>query len=110
MKNDSYGGDQTVAIPRRTLNFVKKSSSSLLRVTYADVLRVVGNGKWCRWTIKIDGRDCAVPIYNTKHTSSTSDNDHAPHAIVGTCSGIKAGGHTMTIALTRNAGADCYTG
>jgi hypothetical protein len=92
------------------LKFTKKSSSSLLKVTYADNLRVYGNGKWCRWTIKIDGRDCKVPIYNTKHTTATSDNDHTPHAIVGTCSGLKAGGHTMTIALTRSSGADCYTG
>ena len=102
MKNDNYGSDQTNAIPKRTLNFVKKSATSLVRVTYADNLRVYGNGKVCTWTIKIDGRDCPVPIYNSKHTTATSDNDHTPHAIVGTCSGIGRGGHTMTIALTRS--------
>jgi len=72
--------------------------------------RVYGNSKWCRWTIKIDGKDCAIPIYNSKHSAKTSDNDHTPNAIVGTCAGIAAGVHIMTIALTRNGGADCYTG
>ena len=110
LKNDSQGTDQTSAIPKRTLKFTKKSASSLLKVTYADNLRVYGNGKWCRWTIKIDGRDCSVPIYNTKYTTATSDNDHTPHAIMGTCQGISAGSHTMTIMLWRNSGADCYTG
>ena len=110
MKNDNYGGDATSAIPKRKLTFKKASSSTLLRVTYADIMRVYGAGKVCYWWIKIDGKNCAVPLYNAKHSSSTSDNDHLPHAIVGTCTGIKAGTHTMTIALTNNGGADCYTG
>ena len=110
MKNDSQGIDQTSAISKRYLKFTKKSSSSLVRVTYADNLRVYGNGRWCRWSIRIDGRDCRLPVRNTKYTSSTQDNDHFPHAITGTCSGISRGGHTMTIMLTRSGGADCYTG
>ena len=110
IKSVGYGGDQTSAIPNRILQFTKKIAASLVKVTYADNLRVYGNGKWCRWTIKIDGKDCAVPIYNSKYTSATSDDNFTPHAIVGTCSGISAGSHTMTIALTNNGGADCYTG
>ena len=111
MKNDNQGTDQTSALPNRSLKFTKKLSSSLVKVTYADNLHVYGNGnKWCHWTIKIDGKDCAIPIYNTKHTSATSDRDFAPHAIVGTCAGINAGNHTMTIALTRSNNADCHTG
>jgi len=56
------------------------------------------------------GRNCPINIENARHTKATSDNDHLPHSIVGTCKGIKAGQHTMTIGLRRNGGADCYTG
>merc|ERR1711934_234098 len=75
-KNSGYGGDQTNAIPGRTLNFSKKLSNSFVKVTYAESLRVYGNGKWCRWTIKIDGKDCKPTVYNSKHTTTTSDNNH----------------------------------
>merc|ERR1712139_694358 len=61
-------------------------------------------------TIRIDGKDCKPSVFNAKHTTATSDNDHTPHAIVGSCSGLSAGNHRMTIALSRNGGADCYTG
>lgn len=81
-----------------------------MKMTYADNLRTYGNGKWCRWTIKIDNKDCKPSLVAIKYTSATSDNDHTPHAMVGTCSGIPAGNHKMTIALTRSSGADCHTG
>ena len=90
--------------------FTKKLEASLMKLTYVDNLRVYGADKWCRWTIKVDDKDCTVPIYNTLNTKSTSDDDYAPHAIAGTCSGISAGIRTRTIALTRSSGADCYTG
>ena len=109
-KNNGEGVDQTNSIRYCILNFSKKLSNSVVKVTYAESLRVYGNGKWCRWTIKIDGKDCNPSVYNSKHTTATSDNDHTPHAIVGSCSGLSAGNHRMTIALTRNGGADCYTG
>merc|ERR1712139_151915 len=109
-KNSGYGGDQVAAIPGRVLKFSKKIAASVVKVMYAESMRVYGNGKWCRWTIKIDGKNCNPTVYNSKHTSSTADNDHTPHAMVGSCKGISAGSHTMTIALSRNGGADCYTG
>ena len=110
LKNTGDGSDEAISLPKHTLNFIKTSGASLMKLTYADNLRVYGNSKVCTWTIKIDGKDCAIPIYNSKHSAKTSDNDHAPNAIVGTCAGLAAGIHSMTIALTRNAGADCYTG
>ena len=110
LKNDSEGSDEKSALPGRTLKFTKKSAASLMKLTYADNMRVVGNGKWCKWSIKVDDKDCATPIFNSKHTQHNSDNDHTPHAIVGTCEGISAGDHTMTVALTRSGGADCYSG
>merc|ERR1719353_595346 len=109
-KNNGEGVDQTSSIRYRILNFSKKLSNSVVKVTYAESLRVHGNGKWCRWTIRIDNKDCKPSVFNAKHTTASSDNDHTPHAIVGSCSGLSAGNHRMTIALSRSGGADCYTG
>merc|ERR1719482_1667199 len=85
-------------------------SNSVVKVTYAESLRVYGNGKWCRWSIRVDNKDCNPAVFNAKHTTATSDNDHTPHAIVGACKGLSKGNHRMTIGLTRSGGADCYTG
>ena len=109
-ESDNNNENVQDALPSRILKFTKKSAVSLMKLTYVDNLRVRGAETWCRWTIKIDGKDCPIPIYNSKYTSTTSGNDHTPHAISGTCSNITAGEHTMTIGLTRKAdGADCYT-
>jgi hypothetical protein len=111
-KNNSDGRDSSSALPLRTLQFTKQQVNSLMKLTYADNLRVIGNNKWCKWWIKVDGKDCPIPIYNAMHTANGygTDNDHIPVAIAGTCANVKAGVHTMTIALTRSSGADCYTG
>jgi hypothetical protein len=66
-KNSGYGGDAVAAIPGRKLAFKKKLGNSVVKVTYAETLRVYGNGKWCRWTIRIDGKDCNPTVYNSKH-------------------------------------------
>merc|ERR1719201_876207 len=109
-KNTNQGGDNYNVIPGRTLKFNKISRSNRMKLTYADNLRTHGNGKVCYWRIRVDGKNCPIDIYNAKHTRHSSDNDHTPHAIMGTCQGISAGSHTMTIMLWRNGGADCYTG
>jgi hypothetical protein len=71
---------------------------------------VYGNGKACYWRIRVDNKNCPIDIWNGKHTTHTSDNDHTPHALIGTCSKLSAGAHTMTIYLWRSGGADCHTG
>merc|ERR1712032_1549823 len=109
-KNDNYGGDQVDEIPMRKLVFTKRSDKTLMKLTYADNFRVHGSGKACYWRIRVDGRNCPIDIYNGKHSGHGSDNDYTPHAIIGTCSKLSAGSHTMTIQLWRNSGADCYTG
>ena len=109
LKSNDIQTDEPGALPRRTLKFTKTSANSLMKLTYADNFRVIGRDQWCSWTIKVDGKDCPIPIYNSKR-DSTSTNDHTPHVIVGTCAGIVPGSHTMTVVLTRNTGADCYTG
>jgi hypothetical protein len=109
-KNTGQGGDAYTVIPGRTMKFKKKKSSNYMKLTYADNLRTHGNGKACYWRIRVDNKNCPIDIWNGKHTSATSDNDHTPHAIIGTCSKLSAGSHTMTIQLWRSGGADCYTG
>jgi len=109
-KNDNYGGDQVDEIPMRKLVFTKRSDKTLMKLTYADNFRVHGSGKACYWRIRIDGRNCPIDIYNGKHSGHSSDNDYTPHAIIGTCSKLSAGAHTMTIQLWRGGGSDCYTG
>merc|ERR1712032_1301065 len=106
----AHGGDIYNVIPGRTLKFNKISRSNRMKLTYADNLRTHGNGKVCYWRIRVDGKNCPIDIYNGKHTRASSDNDHTPHAIIGTCAKIPAGSHQMTIMLWRNGGADCYTG
>ena len=108
-KSSAIFGDISIELPHRKLEFVKRTRISLMKLTYADNFRVIGRNQWCSWTIKIDGEDCPTPIYNSKSDSSSA-NDNTPHAIVGTCAGIAAGKHIMTISLTRNTGADCFTG
>jgi hypothetical protein len=107
---DNQGVDHVSIIPGRQMNFVKGSATTVMKLTYADNLRVHGNGKVCYWRIRVDGRNCPIDIYNGKHSGHSSDNDYTPHAIIGTCSKLSAGSHTMTIQLWRNSGADCYTG
>ena len=50
-KNDSLGGDAYNPIPGRILTFEKKAADTLMKLTYADNLRVHGNGKVCYWGI-----------------------------------------------------------
>merc|ERR1711881_304356 len=79
-----------------SMTFTKRSSSAHTRILYFDNLRVYGSSKWCRWEAKVD--------------TKSGDNDHSPATIVGECPNVKAGKHTIRIAVTRSSGADCHTG
>lgn len=105
--NTDTGVDETSSLLSTT--FTKKTERSSLRLLYYDNLRVIGHGDWCRWEIKIDGQACPVPVGGSIYTYR-SDNDHYPHTIIGECPGFKKGAHKIDISLTRNSGADCYTG
>ena len=110
LENVKHDDDEASAIPTLSVEFTKKEDESLMKLTYVDNLRAHGTEQWCQWSIKVDSKDCPKRIYNTVNTKSSSDDDFAPRAIVGTCSDIKKGAHTMTIALARSSSADCYTG
>jgi len=45
-------------VNRRVLTFTKKEASTVMRFLYSDNLRVGGNGKWCKWEIRIDDKAC----------------------------------------------------
>ena len=109
-KKDSHGGDNYDQIPGRILKFTKISKANQMKLTYADTMRVYGNGKACYWRIRVDRKNCPIDIWNGKHTTVTSDNDRTVHVIMGTCANIEPGTHEMSIYLWRNSGADCYTG
>ena len=105
--NTDNGSDGTSSV--LSTSFIKKSSSSSVRILYYDNLRVIGHGKWCRWEVKVDGKSCTAPLAGSVHTLQ-SDNDHYPATIVGECLAVPAGKHNVNVAITRNGGADCYTG
>merc|ERR1712151_1467309 len=101
------GSDQSSNILSHSCT--KRSSSPHTRILYFDNLRVIGHGKWCRWEARVDGRSCPAPLAGSVYTHN-SDNDHYPATIVGECPGVSAGNHQVQIYVTRNGGADCYTG
>lgn len=103
-------GRDSGAINGRTLAFTKKDAASLMRLTYADNLRVRVHGKGCEWNLKVDGKDCAIKVGGAKYNID-QDNDHENHAITGTCPNIAAGAHTMRVDVRQiHSGADCMTG
>merc|ERR1711964_467767 len=89
--------------------FTKKQAATTTRILYFDNLRTYGSEKWCRWEARVDGKSCAAPLAGSVYTK-VNDNDHYPATIVGECPNLKAGKHTITIAVTRSSGADCHTG
>jgi len=105
-KNAGNNGAESGTI--RTMTFNKKHADSNVRILYVDNFRVIGNGAWCRWEVKVDGQSCPAPLATTVHTVN-GENDHHPGTVVGTCPGLAAGDHTVTVVLN-SSGADCYTG
>jgi len=89
-----------------TMTFEKQSVASTLRILYFDNFRVVGNGRWCRWEVKIDGASCPAPLAASVHTYN-GENDHHPGTVLGECDGIADGSHALSIAVSGNG--DCRT-
>lgn len=92
----------------RILKFKKAEDNTVIRVTYSDNLRVHGNGKWCKWEIRMDTKPCKKNLSGTRYVVG-GQNDHVPGQIVGFCQGLKKGEHEMKIHVRGNS-ADCYTG
>ena len=99
-------------IKSRVLSFNKAKTYTKIRISYTDNLRTLGSNKACRWEIRVDGNSCPnqALIYDY-HASS--DNPLRSRTVVGYCSGIAAGSHTIGIWVSNTpgySGSNCYTG
>lgn len=98
-------------IRERDLSFNKVFGETRLRITYHDNFRnMVTGGATCNWEIHIDGGACPSGRLVGMRHSTNLDNTHMPETILGVCDGVAAGMHTLSVMLTSNNGADCYTG
>ncbi|EDN70489.1 secreted protein [Beggiatoa sp. PS] len=103
-------------IKSRILSFSKVKANTKIRIGYTDNLRTYGVvQKACRWEIRIDGKSCPSQALVYDDHVETKDNTHSSRTVVGYCSGIAAGSHTIGIWVShvpepRFSGSDCYTG
>jgi len=91
------------------VNYAKKESDSLLKLQFSSNLRTNGGaGVWCRWHVKVNDADCAVPITGAKYINPAG-NYHQHHTITGMCPDIRAGAVRVRTSIDDGNG-DCYTG
>ena len=97
----------------RELTFTKQLDDTPLRMFYHDNFRSAGGNAACEWEIMIDGASCPSRKLQGQLYKADADNDHAPDTIVGMCTGVSAGDHTVTIRVGTPDGytnGNCYTG
>ncbi len=99
-------------IKSRVLRFTKAKTNTKIRISYTDNLRTYGSAKGCRWEIRVDGRSCPnqALVYDV-HTQSLQTLRIS--TVVGYCSGVAAGSHTIGIWVGNTpplTGSDCATG
>ncbi|RKZ90977.1 MAG: hypothetical protein DRR19_08485, partial [Candidatus Parabeggiatoa sp. nov. 1] len=101
-------------IATRVLSFSKAKTNTKIRINYTDSLRTAGTGKGCRWEIRVDGRSCPNQALVYDYYANKDDNTHRSRTVVGYCSGVAAGSHTIGIWVSNvpgvSSGSDCYTG
>jgi len=106
-------GDETDVgqIKSRVLRFTKAKTNTKIRISYTDNLRTVGPRKTCRWEIRVDGSSC--PNQTLIYDDYASTRGDTSRTVVGYCSGVAAGSHTIGIWVGNVPGytrSDCYTG
>jgi Skp family chaperone for outer membrane proteins len=108
------GDDTDVGqIKSRVLRFNKAKTSTKIRISYTDALRTWGTQKGCRWEIRLDGHSCPNQALVYDDYAWKEDNTHTSRTVVGYCSGVAAGSHTIGIWVGNTpgySGSDCYTG
>ena len=112
-KHGPVDGRDSGLVNGRVLQFTKTSKSSRLMITYNDNLRVLGNGKACRWMVKLDGGDCKTGTIAEDFYVTGVNNDHNPHVLLGYCDGVAVGYHHLQVMVMQApgySGSDCYTG
>ena len=58
----------------------------------------------------MDGASCPSRKITSAYYGGSGNNEHRPADMVGYCSGISTGQHTLTVAISSDSGSDCYTG
>jgi len=111
---DVQDGRENGPINGRVLSFVKESSTSLLRVTYSDNIRVVTTNSSFQWKVFLDGAGTNIitSLHNTTQDGTTGVNSHRQSTVIGYLAGVPAGAHTMTIRVAQIGGpaGDAHTG
>jgi flagellar biosynthesis chaperone FliJ len=109
--NDNTDNGQ---IASRVLSFTKAKTNTQIRISYTDNWRTYGTGKGCRWEIRVDGRSCPNQALVYDDYAYKDDNTFSSRKVIGYCSGIAAGSHTIGIWVGNVPGGhsagDCYTG
>jgi hypothetical protein len=111
---DVQDGRDDGIITGRVLSFIKESSTSLLRVTYSDNIRVHSAGTSFQWKVLLDGAGTNIitSLHNTA-SGNVSVNSHRQSTVIGYLSGVPAGVHTLSARVTQiggTPGGDAFTG
>ncbi|KOR33592.1 hypothetical protein TI05_00070 [Achromatium sp. WMS3] len=111
--NGPNDGTDVGQIKSRVLRFTKAKATTKLRISYTDNFRTKGTFKACRWEIRVDGKSCPKQPLIYDDYAASNGNTHSSHTIVGYCSGLAAGTHTIGIWVSNTpsySGSNCYTG
>jgi hypothetical protein len=110
------GDDQdNGALTGRTVNIVKRESSTGLKVLWTDNWRVLGLSKACRWEVVFDDAACANPsaLVFDKYEGETNSNRHDPVTVMGACYLNKTGNIKVSTRVGPTPGytvTNCYSG
>jgi uncharacterized protein YoxC len=99
-------------IKSRVLRFTKAKKPTKIRINYTDNLSTIGHVKACRWEIRVDGRSCPNQALVYDDYAHRFEQTFSTRTVVGYCSGVAAGSHTIGIWVSTTPGysGDCYTG
>lgn len=101
----------------RSIDYIKKENTSLLKITYYDHFSVypseaskrTAGSAGANAEIFIDGKPCTNPtamkafIYNTD-SGKVGSNTLRPHTLTGICDGLTKGKHTVQVYVTKAPG------
>jgi hypothetical protein len=114
--NYGYNNDETDGgqLMDRILSVTKLlGKESVLRITYFDNFRVVGDMVGARWEIRINGKLASPGLVLDRYEKSTSNNLHISGTLVGYATGLKAGTYEIQVWVSTAPGTsagDVYTG
>ncbi len=98
----------------RILNVTKLlGAESVLRITYFDNFRVMGDMVGARWEIRINGQNATPAIVLDRYEKSTSNNSHISGTLVGYAKNLKAGTYEIQVWVGTIPGTnapDVFTG